>query len=152
MYKTQYKIDFSHPGVIEAIQEYISIYDLGLLESLSILRLNETINYYGVCEDPICCDISNGYVAGYRIRCAINEGIRYPIRVPDDNILFNKDGQPRKANESIIIVDCPELCIWLTGRTVFDYIKSTDMLESADVTPDSLALNWLEAWRAQSKA
>jgi len=149
-FKTVYKNEFELPGVIAAIQEYLLVCDLELLESVSILKLNETIEYYGVCEKPKKMIAGEGYISGYRVRCAINEGIKYPLK-PTENALFNSHGDTKRTQQmSIEIYNLGEFCIWLVGSTIHEYIKATDMLGANTSSAEELALDWLNRWRANT--
>jgi len=146
--KTQYNIEFDLPNVIETIHNYVSLYDPVFLESVSVLRLNETINYYGICEHVSGSNSNEELVPKFRIRCAINDSIVYPITVPDDDMLFDSSiFSTENTSKQVTVNNCSELCIWLVGRTVYDYLNSIDQTQSLDTTAEAFALDWLFNWR-----
>lgn len=147
MFQTEFKSDFELPEVMREVRLKLACYDASALESFSILGMDETAGYYGICDTPYDrLSERLALISGYNIRCGINRHIEYPISVTANTVVTDTLMSGNHPGGTIV-KDLAEVSIWLAGATTYDYLSYIGTFRNQEPTREAFAVDWLNQWR-----
>jgi len=157
VFLTTYHSEYDLDDELRAIRQRIKHHDDSALESFRVLKLYGQIGFYGTCDSDCSSRQSpETLIAGYRIRCAINQHIVYPITVNSEmsstELATLNRREKKKSLSYLELENLSELVIWLGGLTFYEYLRYIGYFENSESVKEKMAKNWLEGWRNNSKS